>query len=92
MIPRVSCTAGEPLTINGYAIDFGKAISAVEFSLDGGEHWTRYATEGANDYQRVNWSFECTLEEPGFYIMHVRSVNELGEPSPEPDFIEIQVD
>ena len=33
---------GEPMEFSGWAHDFDKRIIAVEFSLDNGEHWTRY--------------------------------------------------
>ncbi|MDR0514187.1 MAG: hypothetical protein LBG81_03375 [Coriobacteriaceae bacterium] len=91
MIPQIECLAGSNIVLNGYAIDCGHAISSVEFSLDGGAHWSRYETKGANDYQRVNWSFEFPAPEKGSYLLQVRSVNDEGTPSPEADSVELLV-
>ena len=89
MLPRIECRVGEPVTLKGYAIDVGHAITAVQFSLDGGQNWTGYATKGANDYQRVNWSFEYIPPEQGVYELLVRSVNDAGKPSPDYDTVEL---
>jgi hypothetical protein len=91
MIPPIRCSAGEPLVLKGYAIDCGHAITAIEFSLDGGKHWSRYETEDTNDYQRVNWSFELLPPERGHYVLQVRSMNDQGKPSPEYDSVELLV-
>lgn len=91
MIPRVYGRAGECVMLKGNAYDFGHAISAIEFSLDEGAHWTRYATEGTNDYQNLTWTFTFTPKEPGMYVMRVRSVNDRGEASPESARVEIDV-
>jgi hypothetical protein len=91
MLPQIKCSVGKPLTLKGYAIDCGHAISSIEFSLDGGKHWSRYKTENTNDYQRVNWNFEFTLTEKGQYVLRVRSVNDQGKPSPESDSVELLV-
>lgn len=91
MIPRTYGRVGEPVRFKGTAYDFGHCITAVEFSLDDGEHWTRYDTPNANDYQNVTWTFDYTPEEPGFYILRVRFVNDAGEASPESAFAELEV-
>lgn len=91
MIPRTYGCVGEPVRFRGTAYDFGHCITAVEFSLDDGEHWTRYETPGTNDYQNVAWTFDYTPEEPGFYVLRVRSVNDAGEASPESAFAELEV-
>lgn len=77
--------------LKGNAYDFGHAISAIEFSLDDGAHWTRYATEGTNDYQNLTWTFAFTPEEPGLYVMLVRSVNDAGQVSPESAYVELEI-
>lgn len=91
MIPQVSGTSGVPVRIEGTAYDFGHPVRAIEFSLDGGEHWTSYPTQGTNDYQNLTWSFEFTPPRPGHYQMRIRSVNERGEASPEPALVELQI-
>lgn len=45
MLGLVQGKVGEPLTFEGYADDYDKAIVAMEFSLDGGTTWTRHATK-----------------------------------------------
>ena len=55
MIAPLQVEVGKPVTFDGYAEDYGKPIVSVEFSLDNGEHWTRYDTPNTNDYQNVTW-------------------------------------
>lgn len=91
MIPRVYGTVGEPVQLKGLAYDFGHCVNAIEFSLDEGEHWTRYETPDTTDFQNVNWTFTWTPQKAGFYEMLVRSVNDKGEASPESAHVEIEV-
>ena len=76
----------------GNGLRLRHSIAAVEFSLDDGEHWTRYETPDTNDYQNLTWTFDYTLEKAGFYVLRVCSVNDAGEHSPESAFAELQVD
>ena len=64
MLGLVQGKVGEPLTFEGYADDYDKAIVAMEFSLDGGTTWTRHATEGAQA-GRVLSSAEGALGQRG---------------------------
>lgn len=91
MISRLYGQVGKPLQLKGNAYDFGHAVSAIQFSLDDGEHWTTYETPDTNDYQNVTWTFEWTPEQAGFYVMKIRSMNDAGETSPEAAFVEIEV-
>ena len=59
-----------------------KRIIAVEFSLDNGEHWTRYDLGDTTADRWVSWTFAWTPEASGAYQMKVRSVNEDGDASP----------
>ena len=77
-----SFAAGDLIAFEGYADDCGTAIAAVEFSLDGGETWTAYETEGANGDQWVYWHFEYVAEAAGSYKLDVRAVTEDGTVSP----------
>lgn len=70
--------AGEPFTFEGYAHDTTNAITAVEFSLDGGETWTSYPTNGATNDKWVWWSFTFTPEQVGAYVLQVRAVDDQG--------------
>ena len=65
MLGLVQGKVGEPLTFEGYADDYDKAIVAMEFSLDGGTTWTRHATEGAQAGRVLSWTFVYTPEKPG---------------------------
>lgn len=73
---------GEPVTFEGWADDYGRAITAIEFSMDDGETWTRHETHGTASGKWVYWRFAYTPESHGVYTLKVRSVNELGEVSP----------
>lgn len=73
---------GQEIVFEGYADDCGSAIRAVEFSLDGGETWTSYATEGATSERWVYWYFGFTPEEAGSYKLQARAVTEDGMVSP----------
>lgn len=91
MISKVFARVGEKVRFKGTAYDFGHSISAIEFSLDDGGHWTRYDTPDTNDYQNVTWTFDYTPEKAGAYVLKVRSVNDRGEASPEAAHAELEV-
>ena len=73
---------GETVTFEGYADDLGDPIAAVEFSLDGGESWTSYETEGATAERWVYWHFDYQPEAEGTYQLSVRARTESGRVSP----------
>lgn len=73
---------GFPLKIEGWADDFDKAISGVEFSVDGGASWSFYETPQSVPGKITTWSFSWTPSEPGDVAMMVRAVNEDGVHSP----------
>lgn len=73
---------GEVITFEGYADDCGDAIASLEFSLDGGETWTSYATEEANADRWVYWNFAYTPTLPGTYKLSVRAKTQNGNVSP----------
>ena len=75
---------GEPVDLKGWAYDYDRAVSAVEFSLDGGCTWTRMATPGAEAGKILWWDFSYTPEIRGPYELLVRAVNEDGKVGPEP--------
>jgi hypothetical protein len=77
-------TVGEPMTFTGWASDYDKAITAVRYSLDGGEHWTTYDTQGTTPERWVSWSFTWKPPQAGHYSLRVQSVNEDGRVSPLP--------
>ena len=85
MIAPLAVDVGRPVRFEGYAEDYGVPIVTVQFSLDDGENWTDYDVSGSTGDRWVHWTFEYTPEEPGAYCLLVRSVNERGEVSPEPD-------
>lgn len=91
MIPPVQGTAGQVLHLRGTAYDFGHRIAAIQFSLDEGDHWTTHPTEDTSDYQNLTWTFDFTPPRAGSYRMHVRSVNECGEVSPQPALVELDI-
>ncbi len=88
MIAPMQVAVGKPVTFSGYAEDYGRQIVAVEFSLDDGAHWTPYDVSASASELWVHWTFSYTPEEPGFYRLLVRSVNEAGAASPLADVAE----
>lgn len=91
MIGTIFAKVGIPIELKGNAYDFGHSVAAVQFSLDGGEHWTTYDCEDTNDYQNLSWTLVFTFDEPGSYRMDIRSVNERGDVSPECAHVHIEV-
>lgn len=73
---------GDTVFFEGYADDLGDPIVAVEFSLDGGETWTSYATDGATAESWVYWQFGYTPEATGTYRLTARAVTATGNVSP----------
>jgi hypothetical protein len=73
---------GEPIHLEGYADDYDRDIRDLQFSLDGGEHWTEYPTEGARAGKWVRWTLELEPQDEGTWELLVRSVNERGDVSP----------
>ena len=73
---------GDQINVEGYADDCGKAIKAIEFSMDGGESWTNFETAGATGDAWVYWHFGYTAEAAGTYKLDVRAVAEDGTVSP----------
>ena len=73
---------GDQINVEGYADDCGKAIKAIEFSMDGGETFTTCETAGATGDAWVYWPFGYTAEAAGTYKLDVRAVAEDGTVSP----------
>lgn len=88
MITPMQVEVGKPVTFSGYAEDYGRQIVSVQFSLDNGEHWTAYDVSSSASELWVHWTFSYTPEEPGFYRLLVRSVNDDGKESPLADVAE----
>ena len=92
MIAVVSATAGRPVTIEGYAQDFGVPIAEVRFSCDNGETWTSFATPEADPDRNVNWSFSFTPPEAGTYRLLVQAAAADGRTTPEPALVTVEAD
>ena len=92
MLKTQKGSVGAPMTFSGYAHDYDKAIVAVQFSLDGGAHWTEHATPGATSDRLVQWEFEFIPKRSGEYRLLGRSVNAHGQASPTPDGVSVVVE
>lgn len=77
-----SFKVGDLIAFEGYADDCGTKVTAVEFSLDGGETWTSFDTSSSNAEDWVYWHFDYTPEQAGIYKLDVRAVAEDGTVSP----------
>ncbi|MDO4549299.1 MAG: molybdopterin-dependent oxidoreductase, partial [Clostridia bacterium] len=78
---------GEPYTFEGYAFGYGHEIASMEFSLDGGVTWASFATDGTSDQQWVYWYYTFTPQEPGAYVLYVRTISTDGLESIKPTTI-----
>ena len=92
MISPVWGKVGQTVTLEGYADDYGTKITAMEFSLDGGETWARHSTEQSDPDRMVHWTFSYTPEKPGTYQFKARSVNEDGKVSPQAAVTQLHVE
>lgn len=83
--------AGEPYTFSGYAASWDEQTVALEFSMDGGNTWTRYDTPDSTVNNWVSWQFTWTppAEVDSAYVLMVRAVTEDGATTPEP--VEVMV-
>lgn len=79
---RDNFKVGDMIGFEGYADDFNTKITAVEFSMDGGETWTTCATENTTARLWVYWHFDYQAESAGTYKLDVRAVAEDGTISP----------
>lgn len=70
---------GQPYTFEGYAHAYQYGIDAIEFSLDGGETWTRFDTTASQEGKWLYWYFTWTPEEVGAYTLSVRAWAEDGK-------------
>ena len=75
-------TSGQEITFEGYADDLGSPITAVEFSMDGGETWTAYETQDATADKWVYWNYTITAGDAGDYQLAVRARTANGTVSP----------
>ena len=73
--------AGQPIGFSGWVDDFERSVAAIQFSLDGGEHWTEYATPGVSAERGVRWQFAFTPPHAGRYLLNVRARNGSGDVS-----------
>lgn len=82
----------EPYAFEGWANAFDLDITALEFSMDGGETWTRYDTPDTNNNRWVHWTFEWTppaAEEDTAYVLQARAITTTGRVTPTP--VEVMV-
>jgi len=73
---------GDMISFEGYADDCGNQVTAVEFSLDGGETWTAFDTTASSTDSWVYWHFDYVTEAEGTFKLDVRAVTYDGTVSP----------
>ncbi len=73
---------GDRIVFEGYADDYDVAVSAIEFSMDGGETWTACNVENAKTDKWVYWYFGYTTEKAGTFKLDVRARTADGRVSP----------
>lgn len=78
---------GQSYEFEGYADASNEQIVAMEFSFDRGETWTRFDTSDSDVNKWVYWRYSFTPEEPGGYVLSVRSITDTGRVTLHPDEI-----
>ena len=73
---------GDMISFEGYADDCGNQVTAVEFSLDGGETWTAFDTTSSDTESWVYWHFDYITQQAGTFKLDVRAVTDDGTVSP----------
>ncbi len=83
--------AGEPYTFKGYASAFDQPVTAVEFSMDGGETWVSYDLPDMDVNRWAYWEYTWTPEADTdtAYVLMVRSVAADGTVTADP--VEVMV-
>lgn len=79
--------AGQTIGFSGWVDDLERNMAAIQFSLDGGSHWTEYATPGVSSERGVRWQFAFTPPHAGRYLLNVRARNGSGAVS---DFVSVK--
>lgn len=77
--------AGKPYTFEGYSYGVFDQIVNVEFSCDGGNTWTSFDTSNSDKTKWIYWNFTFTPEDPGAYLLKVRSTTDTGRVTYLPD-------
>lgn len=75
------CIVGKPRTFTGFVDDFEFNITAIEFSLDNGEHWTSYAVQDASPEVGISWSFCYIPTQTGWHFLKIRARDGANRPS-----------
>lgn len=74
-------TVGEAYSFEGWADAFDETVVALEFSMDGGDTWTKFDTSDSDKSKWVYWHFDFTPEEAGAYVLQVRATTDQGRVS-----------
>lgn len=82
---------GQPFTFEGYADGFDEQVTAIEFSMDRGQTWTRFDTSDSDKTKWVWWNFDWTPEEVGAYVLQIRTFTDKGTMSPFVDEVMVNV-
>jgi len=81
--PGARAPARRAWALEGIAFDDGQGIRQVEFSADGGSHWSEARLgEDLGRFSFRRWHAEWTPAARGDYRLHVRAVNNAGETQP----------
>ncbi|MDE8701381.1 molybdopterin-dependent oxidoreductase [Adlercreutzia equolifaciens] len=79
--------AGQPFTFEGWANGFDVPVTALEFSMDGGETWQRCETPNIDNNRWIHWQYEFTpAAENGdtAYVLCARAIDATGRVTPTP--------
>ncbi|MCI8424626.1 MAG: molybdopterin-dependent oxidoreductase [Adlercreutzia sp.] len=79
--------AGQPFAFEGWANGFDVPVTALEFSMDGGETWQRCETPNIDNNRWIHWTYEFTPDaENGdtAYVLCARAIDATGRVTPTP--------
>ncbi len=67
MVPPIYAKVGQTVTYEGYADDYGRHITALEFTFDDWQTWVSHDTSSSDPDLMVHWTYSYTPQQPGVY-------------------------
>ncbi|MCD8316346.1 MAG: hypothetical protein LUB61_02935, partial [Eggerthellaceae bacterium] len=81
MVGQIYATAGEPVTISGFAQNVAAPVTGVQLSCDEGRTWSLYETPDPENARDVDWAVDFIPPEEGYYHLLVSALDANHKPS-----------